>query len=122
MGGFILRSKPEEQIFWKQKINERIKSGMSVSEWCKVNEISKHKYHYWNNKINKSKKLDTNVDCQVKLACLVVFELKIGSFKPEYIGKMNFYLEALDRELLKEKLHELTKAVGIQQLSDDVDN
>lgn len=32
------------------------------------------------------------------LACLVAFELKIGAFKPEHLGKMNFYLEALDRE------------------------
>jgi len=32
------------------------------------------------------------------LACLVAFELKIGAFKPEFVGKMNFYLEALDRE------------------------
>jgi predicted nuclease of restriction endonuclease-like (RecB) superfamily len=32
------------------------------------------------------------------LQCLVAFELKITDFKPEYIGKMNFYLEALDRE------------------------
>ena len=36
------------------------------------------------------------------LSCLVVFELKIGEFKPEYVGKMNFYLEALDREVKKE--------------------
>ena len=32
------------------------------------------------------------------LSCLVAFELKIDKFQPEYIGKMNFYLEALDRE------------------------
>lgn len=32
------------------------------------------------------------------LSCMVAFELKIDKFKPEYIGKMNFYLEALDRE------------------------
>jgi predicted nuclease of restriction endonuclease-like (RecB) superfamily len=32
------------------------------------------------------------------LQCLVAFELKITEFKPEYLGKMNFYLEALDRE------------------------
>ena len=31
--------------------------------------------------------------------CLVAFELKIGKFKPEYISKMNFYLEALDRQV-----------------------
>lgn len=36
------------------------------------------------------------------LFCLVAFELKIGEFKPEYIGKMNLYLEALDREVKKE--------------------
>ncbi len=34
--------------------------------------------------------------------CLVALELKIGEFKPEYIGKMNFYLEALDREMKKD--------------------
>lgn len=36
------------------------------------------------------------------LNCLVAFELKIGEFKPEYMGKMNFYLEGLDREVKKE--------------------
>ena len=35
------------------------------------------------------------------LACLVAFELKIGEFKPEYVGKINLYLEALDREVKK---------------------
>lgn len=35
------------------------------------------------------------------LSCLVAFELKIDEFKPEYVGKMNLYLEALDRELKK---------------------
>ena len=37
-----------------------------------------------------------------ELSCLVAFELKLGEFMPEYIGKMNFYLEALDREVRKE--------------------
>ena len=32
-----------------------------------------------------------------ELKCLVAFELKIGKFKPEYIGKMNYYLSMLDR-------------------------
>ncbi|MFZ5967400.1 MAG: PDDEXK nuclease domain-containing protein [Bacillota bacterium] len=99
------------------------------------------------------------------LTCLVAFELKIGTFKPEHLGKMNFYLEALDREhkkqsenpsvgvilcankddevvefalsrslsptliseytfnlidknLLKQKLHELTEIAEMQQLSE----
>ncbi len=36
------------------------------------------------------------------LQCLVAFELKVGKFKPEYISKMDFYLEALDRQKKKE--------------------
>lgn len=32
-----------------------------------------------------------------RLRCLVAFELKRGEFKPEYTGKMNFYLAALDK-------------------------
>ena len=35
-------------------------------------------------------------------SCLVAFELKIGEFEPEYLSKMNFYLEALDRHERKE--------------------
>ena len=37
-----------------------------------------------------------------QLSCLVAFELKLGEFIPEYIGKMNLYLEALDRDVKKE--------------------
>ena len=36
------------------------------------------------------------------LQCLVAFELKIGKFRPEYISKMDFYLETLDRQKKKE--------------------
>lgn len=32
----------------------------------------------------------------LKLRCYVVVELKAGKFKPEYAGKMNFYLSAVD--------------------------
>lgn len=44
------------------------------------------------------------------LRCLVAFELKIGKFKTEYISKMDFYLEALDRQ--KKKEHE-NPSVGL---------
>jgi predicted nuclease of restriction endonuclease-like (RecB) superfamily len=36
------------------------------------------------------------------LSCLVAFELKIDEFKPDYLGQLNFYLEALDRDVKKE--------------------
>lgn len=35
------------------------------------------------------------------LRCLVAIELKIGKFKPEYVSKMDFYLEGLDRQIKK---------------------
>jgi len=35
------------------------------------------------------------------LSCLVAMELKIGRFKPEYLGQLDFYLEALDRDVRK---------------------
>ncbi|WP_231497142.1 MULTISPECIES: PDDEXK nuclease domain-containing protein [unclassified Bacteroides] len=36
-----------------------------------------------------------------ELQCLVAFELKMGKFKPEHLGQLNFYLEALDRDVKK---------------------
>lgn len=35
----------------------------------------------------------------IRLKCYVVVDLKVGTFKPEYAGKMNFYLSALDDRL-----------------------
>ncbi len=35
------------------------------------------------------------------LNCLVAIELKIEKFKPEHLGQLNFYLEALDRDVRK---------------------
>ncbi|MDX2034159.1 MAG: PDDEXK nuclease domain-containing protein [Blastocatellia bacterium] len=35
------------------------------------------------------------------LCCLIAFELKITEFQPEDLGKLEFYLEALDRDLRK---------------------
>ena len=36
---------------------------------------------------------------QRQLRCLVAFDLKIGPFEPEFAGKMNFYLSAVDDQL-----------------------
>lgn len=44
------------------------------------------------------------------LNCLVAIELKVGRFEPEYLGKLGFYLEALDRDV--KKLHE-HPAIGV---------
>ena len=44
------------------------------------------------------------------LNCLVAIELKVGRFEPEYLGKLGFYLEALDRNV--KKPHEQA-AIGV---------
>ncbi len=36
-----------------------------------------------------------------ELRCLVAFELKIDEFSPSYLGQLEFYLEALDRDIKK---------------------
>lgn len=69
-----------------------------------------------------------------RLRCLVAIELKVGEFVPEFVGKMQFYLAALDRQvrqddenpsigiiLCKEKsrtiveyaLHDARKPIGV---------
>lgn len=44
------------------------------------------------------------------LNCLVAIELKVDRFEPEYLGKLGFYLEALDRD--HKKAHE-NPAIGL---------
>ncbi|MGA9669547.1 MAG: PDDEXK nuclease domain-containing protein [Terracidiphilus sp.] len=44
------------------------------------------------------------------LQCLVAFELKSGRFEPEHLGKLSFYLEALDRD--RKRPHE-NPSIGV---------
>jgi predicted nuclease of restriction endonuclease-like (RecB) superfamily len=46
----------------------------------------------------------------IRLRCFVVIELKAGSFKPEYVGKLNFYMTAIDRQV---KTPADNKTIGI---------
>jgi predicted nuclease of restriction endonuclease-like (RecB) superfamily len=45
-----------------------------------------------------------------RLRCLIAIELKVGGFKPEYAGKMQFYLTALDETM---KLDDENPSIGI---------
>ena len=38
----------------------------------------------------------------LKLKCYIVVELKVGEFKPEYVGQLGFYVTAVDILLKKE--------------------
>jgi len=45
---------------------------------------------------------DFNIDLLFynrELSCLMAVELKIGRFRPEHLGQLEFYLEALDRDV-----------------------
>lgn len=53
-----------------------------------------------------------------ELQCLVAFELKMGKFKPEHLGQLNFYLEALDRDV--KKSHE-NPSIGVLLCKDKDD-
>ncbi len=44
------------------------------------------------------------------MKCLVAIELKVGEFKPEYVGKMQFYLRALDETV---RLNDENFSIGI---------
>ena len=44
------------------------------------------------------------------LQCLIAFELKTKKFKPEHLGKLEFYLEALDRDV---KLQHENPSIGV---------
>lgn len=57
------------------------------------------KEHY--SKRELERQMDSAYYERSMLSCLVPIELKIGKIKPEHIGQINFYLEALDRTVKK---------------------
>jgi len=50
----------------------------------------------------------------------VVFELKVGAFEPEYIGKLNFYVQLIDDQLRDETRDETTLGILLVVGRDDV--
>lgn len=52
------------------------------------------------------------------LQCLVAFELKMDKFKPEFMGQIEFYLEALDRDVRK---HHEKPSIGVLLCKDKDD-
>jgi hypothetical protein len=57
-----------------------------------------------------------------ELQCLVAIELKIDDFKPEYLGKMQFYLEALDRDVKKPHENPCVGIIFCKRKDEDVLN
>jgi predicted nuclease of restriction endonuclease-like (RecB) superfamily len=55
----------------------------------------------------------------LKLRCFVVIELKDKDFKPEYVGKLNFYLSAVD-DLIKHSMDNPTIGLILCKTKDNV--
>jgi predicted nuclease of restriction endonuclease-like (RecB) superfamily len=66
---------------------------------------------------------DFNLDLLLynrELSCLVAIELKIGHFKPEHLGQLEFYLEALDRDVKKPNENPSVGMILCAEKDDDV--
>lgn len=55
----------------------------------------------------------------LKLRCFIVIELKDKDFKPEYVGKLNFYLSAVD-DLIKHPIDNPTIGLILCKTKDNV--
>ena len=66
---------------------------------------------------------DFNIDLLFfnrELSCLVAIELKIDKFKPEHLGQLEFYLEALDRDVKKQNENPSVGLILCAKKDDDV--
>ena len=90
--GFLGVNKPLKELELEKKLVEKIK--LFILELGKGFTFIGNQYRLEYN--NKEYFLDL-LFYHRNLRSLVAIELKIGVFKPEYIGKMNFYLSLLDK-------------------------
>lgn len=40
---------------WEERFEERASSGMTVEAWCSKNQITRHTFYYWKQRIRKAK-------------------------------------------------------------------
>lgn len=90
--GFLSVSEPIKELELERRIVEKIKQFLL--------EMGKGFTYIGNQYALDYDGRESKVDLLLyhrKLRCLVAIDLKIGEFKPEYAGKMNYYLSILDR-------------------------
>lgn len=103
--GFLGISKPLKETELEKRLIEKIK--LFLLELGKDFTFigNQHRLEY-----NKKEYFVDILFFHRKLRSLVAIELKIGCFKPEYIGKMNMYLSLLDKQ---EKNDDENPSIGI---------
>ncbi|MCU0328446.1 MAG: PDDEXK nuclease domain-containing protein [Chitinophagales bacterium] len=67
----------------------------------------------------KERKLDL-LFYHLKMHCYVVIDLKMGEFEPEYAGKMNYYLSAVD-DLLKTDMDQPSIGIILCKTKENID-
>jgi len=67
----------------------------------------------------KERKIDL-LFYHLKMHCYVVIDLKMGEFEPEYVGKMNYYLTAVDN-LLKTEIDQPSIGIILCKSKDSLD-
>ncbi|MBQ9724284.1 MAG: DUF1016 family protein [Neisseriaceae bacterium] len=103
--GFLSVSEPIKELELERRIVEKIKQFLL--------EMGKGFTYIGNQYTLEYNGKESRVDLLLyhrKLRCLVAIDLKIGEFKPEYAGKMNYYLSILDRV---EKDEDENNSIGI---------
>jgi predicted nuclease of restriction endonuclease-like (RecB) superfamily len=68
---------------------------------------------------NKERKLDL-LFYHLKMHCYIVVDLKMGEFEPEFAGKMNYYLSAVD-DLLKTDIDQPSIGIILCKSKDNLD-
>jgi predicted nuclease of restriction endonuclease-like (RecB) superfamily len=68
---------------------------------------------------NKERKIDL-LFYHLKMHCYVVIDLKMGEFEPEFAGKMNYYLSAVD-DLLKTEIDQPSIGIILCKSKDNLD-
>lgn len=103
--GFLNIVEPLKELELERYIVEKIKQFLL--------ELGKGFTYIGNQYVLEFEGKESRVDLLLyhrKLHCLVAFDLKIGEFKPEYVGKMNYYLSLLDRI---ERNEDENRSIGI---------
>jgi len=103
--GFLAITEPLKELELEKKLVEKIK--LFILELGKGFTFIGNQYRLEYN--NKEYFVDM-LFYHRNLRSLIAIELKIGEFKPEYVGKMNFYLTLLDR---LEKNYDENPSIGI---------
>ena len=62
---------------WKHRIADRKASGMKVTDWCEKNNLTKHAYYYWLNRIEATaQNTDTSIPVFVEIETNYIAPMK----------------------------------------------